>query len=211
MPPSGKIFKAKDDKVMISTGDMVYIKEMNETPLALRQWYTIYQVSDPIIYSKTKQNVGIQYTLNGIVEIIKKESDFSIGRIVKSFRTIHVDNLIMPYIERSPKIPITKTPPGITGKIIMAEERTFLIGQHQIAFIDKGKKDGIKPGQTFSIFEQESADVSSDKKINLTPIDIGSFIVLLTEDTTSTVLITNSVKSFQFEAKFRSPVTNPIR
>ncbi len=211
LPPVGKIFKAKDDKVMVSMGDIVYIKEMNATPLTLRQWYTIYQISDPTIDSETKQNVGFQYMLNGVVEIIKKEVDFAIGKIVKSYRTIHADDLIMPYIERSPKIPITDTPPGITGKIITAQERTYIIGEHQIAFIDRGKNDGIKPGQTFSIFEQESADVSFNKKINLTPIDIGSFIVLLAEDTTSTVLITNSVKSFQFGTRFRSPVPEPIR
>ncbi|MDP3282956.1 MAG: hypothetical protein Q8M56_00815, partial [Desulfobacterales bacterium] len=94
------------------------------------------------------------------------------------------------------------------GAIIASEEKRAIIGDNTVAFIDKGETDGVKPGQFYSIFYQEKKNISPDIKeaTHLDPVDFGKVFVLYTEQTTSSVLITNSDKSITIGAKIRGSV-----
>jgi hypothetical protein len=113
----------------------------------------------------------------------------------------------MPYKKRSPRIALTQSKIGLNGKIIVAEEHDNNIGDHTVAFIDKGDQDGVKIGQSYSIYyqEKEKLNKKSRGEVLLTPVIYGSLLVLHTEPTTSTVLITRSDRSIDPGAKIFSP------
>jgi hypothetical protein len=142
------------------------------------------------------------------VEIKKIEPLYAIAEIIKTYRAIAISDQLMPYEPRSPEIPITECEKGIDGAIISAEEKREIIGDNTVVFINRGIKDGIKPGQSYSIYYQEKQKISPDskKEIYLAPVDFGSLIVLQTEQTTSSALITRSDKDIYPGAKIRSPV-----
>ena len=202
--PHGVVFKVRENKEMISYGDLVYIRERGPEPLIEGKAYTLYRVSDPIRDQATREFIGYQHLLTGVVEIVKNEDDFSLGKVLQAFREIRVEDLLMPYEPRSPKITRSESQAGLLGKILFSEEHTFLMGEYNIAFIDKGAMDGIQPGQEYFIFNQENiqTDPETKEQILLTPYGIGSLIVLLAEPTASTVLITRSEKSIPAGARF---------
>ena len=109
---------------------------------------------------------------------------------------------------KNPKIALTQSKNGLNGKIIVAEEHDKNMGDHTVAFINKGDQDGVKIGQSYSIYYQEKGELNkkSDREILLTPNILGSLLVLHTEPTTSTVLITRSDRSIDPGAKIFSPV-----
>jgi hypothetical protein len=119
-----------------------------------------------------------------------------------------VNDLLTPYKKRLPRIALTQSKDGLNGKIIGSEEREKNIGDHTVAFIDKGDQDGVEIGQSYSIYyqEEEKLNEKSNEKVPLTPIIHGSLLVLHTEPTTSTVLITRSDRSIDPGAKIRSPI-----
>ncbi len=206
--PSGSLFKIKDDKELASTGDLVYIrpgKNINFYPGAK---YTVFRILGPLVDEKTEALIGSQHYLTGVVEIKKIEPLYALAEVIKTYRAIAVNDLLMPYETRSPEIPMIECEKGVNGAIISAEEKREIIGDNTVVFIDKGKKDGIKPGQSYSIYYQEKKKISpeSNQEIYLDPVDFGSLIVLLTEQTTSSVLITKSDKDINPGTKFRSPV-----
>jgi hypothetical protein len=114
----------------------------------------------------------------------------------------------MPYYRRIPKIILKDSPKGLEGKIIEAEDHNRIIGNQMIAFIDKGKKDGVRPGQFYNVFEQTSEHLSPKKqvKVTLLPVDIAEMLVVHTEQTTATVVITRADKEFEAGSKIRSPI-----
>ena len=195
--PQGTIFKVKDDKRLVSTGDLVYVRSDVDHSLQPGTKYTVYRALKPIVDEKTKALIGTQHYLTGVVVITKKEPAFILARVVKSYRPIAVNDLLMPYKKRSPRIALTQSKNGLDGKIIVSEERDKNIGDHAVAFIDKGDQDGVEMGQSYSIYFQEQAKLNKKSKENilLTPIVLGSLLVLHTEPTTSTVLITQSDRS----------------
>ncbi|MBC8200265.1 MAG: LysM peptidoglycan-binding domain-containing protein [Desulfobacterales bacterium] len=205
---SGYILKSYEDKIMISHGDKVYLRQNNNTSFIPGEKYTIYRTIHPVIDKKTKAFIGIQHYITGILEITEKKPDFAIAKVLKSFRSIAVNDFLMPYKQQSPKIFITKSKEGLEGTILGAEEKATIIGDSAIAFIDRGNQDGVMPGQYYSIYYQEKKrlDPKSKKYTLLSIVDFGTLFVLRTEQTTSTVLITRSDKSITPGAKICSPL-----
>jgi len=206
--PSGSLFKVKDDKEMASTGDLVYIKPGKDVNFNPGARFTVYRVLGPIVDEKTEALIGSQYYLTGVVEIKKIEPLYTLAEVISAYRAISIDDLLMPYEQRSPEIPIIECAKGIDGTIISAEEKREIIGDNVVVFINKGQKDGIKPGQFYSVYYQEKKRISPDSRdeIYLDPVDFGSIIVLRAEQTTSSVLITKSDKDIYPGAKIRTPV-----
>jgi len=207
VPPTGRIFKVRGIHKMISTGDIVYISRENDQDLGLGQRYTIYRTLGEVRHTGTGDKIGIQHYILGTVEITQTEPEYVMGRVVSVYGSIKKDDLLMPYKRRSPKIAKTSPPPGIMGEIIMAEEQNKLIGDNVTAFIDKGENDGIKAGQTFSVFYQESGRIhpqQADETI-LKPVSFGELVVLHTEATTSTVYINDANQVIVPGSRFTSP------
>ena len=204
---SGRIFKVRGIHKMISTGDIVYISPENDQVLSLGRRYTIYRTLGDVRHIGTGENIGIQHYMLGIVEITQTESAYVIGRVVSVYGRIKTGDLLMPYTRRSPKIAKTTPPPGIKGEIIMAEEQNKLIGDNVTAFIDKGENDGIKTGQTFSVYYQESGriDPRQENETVLKPVSFGELVVLHTEATTATVYITDANQVIIPGSRFTSP------
>jgi hypothetical protein len=208
--PSGVIFKVKDDKEMISTGDLVFIRSTGNItpPLSSGSKYTVYRLSRPIIDQQTERLIGTQHYLTGVVEITNIAPRFAEARVIQSYRTIEVGNLLMPYKRRLPNIELTQSKKGLTGELLMSEEHVDIIGDNDIAFIDKGSKDDVKRGQQYSLYYQEKhrLDMEPKEDVLLTPIVYGTLLVLHTEQTTSTVLVTRSDRSINPGAKICSPL-----
>ena len=203
--PYGTIFKVKDDKDLISVGDTVYIRPNADHSLAPGTRYTVYRALPPIVDPKTKALIGTQHYFTGVVEIEKKEPQFVVARVVQSYRSIAVNDLLIPYKKRSPRIPLIQSTMGLNGEIIGSEEREKNIGDSTVAFIDKGDQDGVKIGQSYNIYYQDK-EKFDDKDVSLTPVIYGSLLVLHTEKSTSTVLITRADESVYPWTKIASPV-----
>jgi len=195
--PWGTIFEVKDDKQIISKGDLVYIRPNKDTSFIPGNKFTVYRTLKPLRDKRTNSYIGVQHYLSGIVEITKIEPKFALARVVQSFRSIEVNDQLIPYVKRTPKIILTESKKELTGKIIETEEHASIIGDNTVAFINKGNKDGVKSGQRYSIFYRKKKRLNPKTKGNvyLTPVDFGTLLILHAEETTSTVLITSAEKS----------------
>ena len=209
--PLGSIFEVQGRKVLISEGDMVYIRPSADAPAAHLipgSQHTVFRYVQPTPDRDSTQTIGTQHVILGIVEVFKKEPDMLIAKVVKSFRDIRVDDLLMPFRPQSPKVLLQPSTPGIDGQIIVSERHTDLIGDHMLAFMDKGRDDNIQVGQRYSLYEKQKT-VLANNEIGvkaLPPVDIGTCLVLHTEQTTSTVIITNAVKAIVPGERLRTPI-----
>ena len=198
----GTIFKVRGNKEMISTDDIVYVQESGVRPIAAGDRYTVYRASVPIYDRQQKTLIGTQHLITGTVEVLQKTDSYVMGRITQTFRAIRIGDQLMAFEERSADIPLTNSVPGLSAKIITSEERTTIMGEHDIAFIDKGSLDGVRVGQEYEVFEVDhvrppGASGEETVKDIIVPIEVGKVIVLLTRPTASTCLITSSLKSLQ--------------
>lgn len=212
--PRGTIFRAFDNKILISQGDLLYVRQNKDAEeLTVGSKYTVYRIYRTKARDKFKEYIaayGDQYYLSGVIKITKREPDYFIARVVRAYRSIAINDLLMPYTMRSPKTVLTPSKEGMLGQVLTSEERTRIFGDSTIAFINKGLDQGIKVGQFYSVFYQERHGIDfsgsfEQKRKLLTPIDFGTVLVLHTEKNTSTVLVTNSIKDLYPTVTFRTP------
>jgi hypothetical protein len=209
--PLGSIFEVQGRKVLISEGDIVYIRPSADAPAAQLipgAQHTVFRYEQPTPDRDSTQTIGTQHVILGVVEVVKKEPDMLIAKVVKSFRDIRVDDLLMPFHPQSPRVTLIPSTPGIDGQIIVSERHTDLIGDHMLAFMDKGRDDNIQVGQQYSLYEKQKT-VLANNEIGikaLPPVDIGTCLVLHTEQNTSTVVITNAVKAIAPGERLRTPI-----
>lgn len=207
LKPNGAIFRAEDDKELISQGDVVYVRPERRHQFSVGEKYTVCRTLRPPEEKSRWWSLGTQYLLTGVVEIAQVESRFVKGRITKSFRDIAIHDMVIPYRRRPKMVPIVDSVAGVEGRLAFSEEHADLIGKGFVAFIDKGEEDGFKPGQLYSVYKQERTQIDPPrlKSILLDPIDIGEVLVLHSEPTTSTVLVTQSEEVIYPGTPIRSP------
>jgi hypothetical protein len=203
----GKIFKVEGRKEMISTDDLVYIRPRPNFSLSAGDKFTIYRTLKPLRDRRTNKLIGIQHYFTGAVEIMIKRPDFVLGKVIGAYRPIKIGDLLIPYNKRLQQVSMNPSPPGLEANIIESEERQAMFGENAIAFIDKGRSAGVEPGQLYWIFKQEQYRVNPEDQgeVTLTPVLMGELLVLHTENTTATVMITDSRQAIHAGAKIITP------
>ena len=200
---SGRITLIKGDKnvqkTILGQDESIYVTSAGNTPLKVGDVYAVYRSPVPVKDPESKNPVGIQYYKTGLIRIAESRQDYAVAKVEKAFRSIMVNDVLLPYEPVSSKIQLNPGKSGIDGKIFMAEEGSVVFGNDVVAFINKGSEDGIQTGQTYAIYDEYSIESVLDT------VDFGSLLVLHTEATTATVLILRSDRSIQPPGKFRSP------
>ena len=206
----GTLYKVRVKRELISDGDIVYLAPTDGQQLAPGQRYTTFRTLSPLRDAGDGSYIGVQHVLTGVVEILQQEAEYSVARVIKAYRPIHINDSVMPFYRRLPRLELQPSPPGIEGHFIKSEENKTIFGETDIAFINKGKADGLKPGQLFSIYYRDEHTLvdkqSNSKKQLFTPVDFGQLLVLHTEETTATVYITDSDKEFNAGTLIRTPL-----
>lgn len=197
--PSGTIFNAMGDKDLIVEGNLVYIRASGKAAFRAGDRYTVFRTLKPLKNQRTKKLIGIQHCIMGILEITDVQPEFSIGKIIDTFRVIDVNDLVMPYEPQSPKITLIKGKEGLKGKIIIAERNEGIFATQAVVFIDMGRKDGVKVGQSYSVYyqEEEYLDPKRKESILLPPVNFGEILILRTEESTATALVTMARKAIE--------------
>jgi hypothetical protein len=206
--PHGNIISVLDNREMIATDDIVYIRRQGDHTLIPGNRYTIYRIPNKVYDKKSGKYLGAQHFLLGFVRILRVEKEeYAVGKIERAFLNIGVGDMLMPYRRRPVDLTRRKPPSDITGEIVMAEVGNLIIGDNVIAFINRGTEDGVQVGQVYNLFYQKSGRLNpkSNRTVTLESIDFGEFIVLLTEDSTSTVLITKTKRDIQPGTQFHAP------
>jgi LysM domain len=207
--PQGTIFKAQKDKALISTGDMVYVQLPHGgdgASFSPGARFTVYRTMSPTDQPGDENTIGTQHYLLGVIEITRSEPEYAIAKVIEAFRAIHIGDLLMTYEAQAPEVQVVASKPGIDGRLIATEDHSQLVGSNVVAFIDKGKDDGIRPGQEYSICNQETSKGADGAPLTLAPVKIGSLIVLRSENTTSTVIVTKARDKIEPGQLVLSPV-----
>ncbi len=207
LTPSGVIFHSDEAKSMLNTDDIVYIKPEIPSDFKVGDNFTVYRTLVPLRDKSTSDIIGTQHLILGIIKITDIQSEVISAKIIRTFRSIEIDDMVTPLIDRPDNFSIKASVQNLEGKVFFSEHHLELISEHNIAFIDKGKKDGVDLGQFYTIFTQTSkiVDKKSTKPILLPKRSIGELLIIHIEDATSTVLITESVKPFPPGTRFSSP------
>ena len=196
---SGEVIGSEKQKWLLSVGDELYIHSDEGKKFDVGDRFFVFRHSEASLeHPLHGDEVGIQHLILGVLVMTEVLPDIITATVVEAYEEIEKGDRLMPYKRRSRKIETVDAVPGLEGIILSADEQNdrTVFSEGVVVFIDKGEVDGVRAGQAYDIYVQEEEtfrDRDRDTRHLLPPpVVIGRILILHTEKTTATVLITSA-------------------
>ncbi len=184
-PSIGELTFSPMNRKITGMDDIVYIKYNGDITSEKRVFAIkdIKVVEHPISGKK----IGHQIRITGILEVIGMDQNMTKATVINSFEDIQIGDGLLPYQEMEPPLlPDSARTPDIHGYIIESHMNTYLLGEGDIIFLDKGKNDGLEIGDVFSVLSEPPTEspIGKIQIISLQPTTSGAVLVDSTQEIT---------------------------
>lgn len=191
----GLIVGSKDNRELLGNMDSVYIKvPKGETPL-IGDSYAIVKRIKKVIHPKTGRSIGNLIRVLGTLKIVDVGENLVSADIIRSVDYISKGDRLIPYKPSSEAaLEMTSEKTILRGYIVETNDDKEAIGQFDIVYIDRGRRDGISPGDNFLIYREggNASGYFQTEKPTSTEITVGRLRILSTQENTSTAEVTKS-------------------
>jgi hypothetical protein len=194
---AGVLVRNVDEQVMVGEQHQVYFTMRKNANVQLGDVFTVFRVQKQVEHPVKRTKVGHLVNLLGEVQTVDAQTlpngkIVYTGRVIDATSEITIGDRLMPMNREALRIRLKMTDLELTGTIIQSTtDNEFMLAANRIAFIDLGLKQGLKVGNSFSIWR------ASSDPANLPNYKIGNLIVIRVGDKTSTVVVTNSTRPVQ--------------
>lgn len=205
----GKLDKApvvlgsSDDRVILSTGDKIYIRDLPVDQGAIWQVFRSGKaLTDP---DQNNRILGYEAVYLGTVEI----TDFaaiSTARVTRSVQEILKGDRLLPlsaeeidnYLPHAPDF-------SVAGRIISVYGGVNEIGENMIVTLNLGSNSGIEPGHVLAVYHENDIRSHEGKQISLPDERVGLAMVFRVFDTVSYALIMQSTQVIKVTDAVKTP------
>jgi LysM repeat protein len=118
-----------------------------------------YHVGDSLLLARIDRALefgrwGEVVVPTGIARVTSVEERQVLAEVVSQFARIHDGELAMPLEPfRDPgQVRPVAVEQGMTGKLLAPRDQRVIAGAQQYFFIDKGRRDGVSPGDVFEVY-----------------------------------------------------------
>lgn len=153
---SGKIVGSFAESAQLSYADRIYV-QFKKAP-RLGETYLVFRNAGEVIHPLTLRPIGFMTEILAEVKVIRVDKDnMGTVQISKQHDEVHRGDLIGPLSE--PVVRQVAPRPNerdVKDAIVVADVRRYptMLAEHQLAIMDKGADDGVKIGNTFTIYRQ---------------------------------------------------------
>jgi hypothetical protein len=148
----GFVEGAREDKMFLTNFDEIYVHIADNRDVRIGQELTVFRAIRPSEYGDTIQ-------IEGTVRINEWDDKSRIARaqVVESLDVVERGARVGPVGRRFEVIPPVRNDVDVRAHVLAAVYPHNFYGQNQIVFLDKGEKDGLKPGNRLFIVRRGDA------------------------------------------------------
>ena len=199
--PEGSIILGSDtESYDLSHLDLVFIDGGSDKGYEPEQDLFVIRKIHKVYHPITNQYMGWMVHIAGEVRTICVDEDLTTGVIQSAYEAILRGDLVIPKTEipipvtlGSPPTdicnPSTKQLPGTIVDAFYSNvdcSDAAILGRGDLGYIDLGSKDGVAPGDYFTIFKRNLQDPRLPRYVS------GEAMVVKVAETTSTIVLTKS-------------------
>lgn len=166
----------------------VYIVVRSRETVNTGDRFLIYEEVHSVKHPVTGRRYGKLYKVNGVLKVTgEKEKGVYVARIILSFDAAMRGNMLAPYQEPALIYPSKqRQTKNLTGYILEVPDRKTISGQADIVFLDKGKEDGVDPGDRFTVMSDPHPSTGVRRQI-------GEVQVFIVKARTATAFVRKSM------------------
>jgi len=179
----GELYDKPGEITNLTNGDYAYIR--TDQPVKKGDKFFIIYPVEEVTHPVTKRKLGVRIAILGTAEVVDEHDPKIL--ITSSYLEIPIGSLIDNYYEIEPLLAIENPrKPNVSGHIITALRRIYVHGTWDIVFLDKGKNDGLEPGDLLATALQSEHEILN-----------GVVQIISTKPKTSAAIIRKAAKEIQ--------------
>lgn len=186
--PTLAIIATQDMRLILGSDDAAIIN----APVSPGTKFSVVRADRRVFHPRTGVNLGWLMRVLGTAEVTCGGERTSTVRLSRMRDAGGVGDYLVPLEPPPPEIVLAGKsvldclPPGCEdGMIVAFDEDRLLVGEQDLAFIDRGAATGAVPGQVYIIYRESYPGG---------PVAVGELQVLRTGERTAAALITTSVQ-----------------
>ncbi|MBI5644073.1 MAG: LysM peptidoglycan-binding domain-containing protein [Deltaproteobacteria bacterium] len=192
---AGAVAAIKEENTLNAIkGDVVYLSFKTRPNVGER--YMIFQEDGTVKHPATKKVFGSVIDVIGSLAVTKAEGTVE-GIIDTSYKEIQAGARLKAYREPVTEVELTDSEKDVDGYVVVGAEGFENLVKGDIAYIDKGEKDGIKNGNIMRAYRpsDSTADpLDEEKEVAIPPIELGTLVVVEAGDSTSSCVVIKSLR-----------------
>jgi nucleoid-associated protein YgaU len=198
--PALAIVALQDDRVAVSSGDVAIVN----APIAPGTRFTVVRATRRIFHPKTRADLGWHIRVLGTAEVSCRNEQTSIVTLRAMRDGASVGDYLVPYdptdVLKEDRLPARMQPECTVGgpedaMIVAVDEDRLAVGEMDYAYLDKGTAAGVAPGRRFIIYREIAPEGRTV---------VGELQVLRAGETTSSALITTSIREVHVGDRLRT-------
>jgi hypothetical protein len=144
----GDVVGSPSDHLMLTEGEDVYIQLGDQHEVAIGDQLTIFR---PIRTVESDNAKGEMVSIRGTarIERYNPRTKMARAKIIESIDVIERGVKVGPVGRKFDVVPPAKSDRDLEASILASVYPSAFYGQWQVVFIDRGEKDGVRPGMRF--------------------------------------------------------------
>jgi LysM domain len=151
---SGYIIGSKEERIMLSHRDEIYVQSKGNFRPKVGQTYSIYRVRKKL-RSKEGKHVGNLVEILGSARVKRTpKGKAATAVIIESINPIERKDRIGPLRRRYRRLPVRPSKKNLVGTVIGALAKRTYYGIDELVFVDRGKNHGVRKGNRFLVLQR---------------------------------------------------------
>ncbi len=194
--PLGSIYGAKTGMSSLGEGDMVYLEMAELDDVECGDVFAVVREQGKVKHPDLKRlKYGSMFTIIAEVRVVHKEGDIATAYIRNMYASAKRGDQIIAHVPVAAEMPV-RAPRGDLEGTIVARGGQFtykLSSTGEVVFLDRGKEDGLRIGNTFYIVEHQDAFYGTHHHDDALPGSvIGRVVVTRVEDYSATGVVVDA-------------------
>ncbi len=195
--PAGFVIAGANNRRMYAQDDVIYTDIGRDRGGKAGSRFNVFKKYGSISHPATNQILGYRVVPLGSVQLTEMSNKSSKGLVTESFLEIEPGAALLPYKNRKKEITLKAPAVDLTGYIVETRNGIQSIAAGDIAYIDRGERQGVRTGNIFYVVRKANVEIEyfsiSDYDL---PVDVlGALLVVDTAENTSTILVVKSIDS----------------
>ncbi len=196
--PFGMVVDSVDNRILLSTGDIVFLKMRNISGVTVGDTYGIYKRGDKITNPHTNKPIGTMMTNQGFLQVTEVRSETVIATIGDVFGEIMRGAELFEYTPQRKEIDLKRGTTDQKGYVVASRSGKGALSIQDVIFVNLGSDDGVANGNLFYISRPRNVSaviIKHTGEMQLPDVVLGAAIAIETKLKTTSALIIKSVDS----------------
>ena len=187
------------DHMILGSRDILYLRLKNPDDVAPGDFFTIYRRPQKVFHPITGQYLGYLVLRLAVVQVTQIDKDLTTVQIKRAFAAVSPGDPVMKFVPPTDEgVAVDQPSVGdVEGRVVAFQSNMgimTLIAQRNIVYLDRGREDGIRPGDRMEVVRSGG---SLPQRV------VGELKILSLEDRTATAVIMRSTSRILKGDRFR--------